>query len=222
MEPHIHVSRNQVTIGVFSEAQIYAGLGQGNLTPNDYCWTEGMTQWKTIREAYPHLIPSNPAATPSSPNQPSANYPSGGERFGAYMLDGLFIGLMSCGVAIPLILVLVAAAETDSRNVANAIGSIAKLAGALISCFISLLYHGIQGSSSHNATWGQRIMGFKMVDAKTGAAPQSGQVWKWSAFRSLILGCCSCIGWLFFIPILNHPRKQSSFDEWADILMVKK
>ena len=121
MEPHIHVSRNQVTIGVFSEAQIYAGLGQGNLTPNDYCWTEGMTQWKTIREAYPHLIPSNPAATPSSPNQPSANYPSGGERFGAYMLDGLFIGLMSCGVAIPLILVLVAAAETDSRNVANAI-----------------------------------------------------------------------------------------------------
>jgi hypothetical protein len=27
---------------------------------------------------------------------------------------------------------------------------------------------------------------------------------------------------LFFIPILNDARKQSAFDSWADILMVKK
>jgi hypothetical protein len=65
-------------------------------------------------------------------------------------------------------------------------------------------------------------MGFKMVDARTGAPPQSGQIWQWAFFRSIIMSCCSCIGLLFFIPILNDSRKQSAFDSWADILMVKK
>jgi uncharacterized RDD family membrane protein YckC len=223
MEPNIHVSRNQVTLGTFSEAQIKGGLAQGAITPNDYCWTQGMDGWKTIAEAYPHLLPSGSAPIPSGQNQPESQYPSGGERFGAYLLDGLFMGLMTCGMFIPLFIVIFALAEeSNSRDVGNVIGSIAQIFGSIVGLGISILYHGIQGNSAHNATWGQRIMGFKMVDSKTGAAPHSGQVWKWSAFRSLILGCCSCIGWLFFIPILNNPRKQSSFDDWADILMVKK
>ena len=229
MDKPIHVNRDQVTIGVFSEAQISAGLGQGSITPNDLCWTEGMKEWKTIREAYPHLSPSASAAPPSGiplmpsrPGQPSANYASGGDRFGAYLLDGLFMGLISCGLIVPVVIVLVVSADTDIAQMAQAFRSAANLIGVFVGCFISLLYYGIQGNSPQNATWGQRIMGFKMVDSKTGAAPQSGQVWKWAMFRSLILSCCSCIGWLFFIPILNHAKKQSSFDEWADILMVKK
>ena len=84
------------------------------------------------------------------------------------------------------------------------------------------LYYGLVGSSQANATVGQRAMGFKMVDAKTGAAPRNGQVWQWALTRSLVLQCCSCIGLLLFIPILTDARKQSLFDSWADLVMVKK
>lgn len=222
METNIHVSRNQVTLGTFSEAEIKGGLAQGVLTPSDYCWKQGMETWKTIAEAYPHLLPSGPAPVPASQNQPYAQYPSEGERFGAYLLDGLFMGLMTCGLVIPFIIVLAVGADSEAREFGNTIKPMAQILGSFFTCVISLLYHGILGNSAHNATWGQRIMGFKMVDSKTGGAPQSGQIWKWSMFRSLIFACCSCIGWLFFIPILNNPRKQSAYDDWADILMVKK
>ena len=121
MEPKIHVCRNKDTLGVFTEAQLKMALGRGSVTENDYCWTEGMKDWKPISQTYPHLIPSRPSsqqtapAYPSGPYQPPsasqtyapsapANaagygqqvlvYPTGGERFGAYLLDGLFMMLM--------------------------------------------------------------------------------------------------------------------------------
>lgn len=249
MEPKIHVCRNKDTLGVFTEAQLKMALGRGSVTENDYCWTEGMKDWKPISQTYPHLIPSRPSsqqtapAYPSGPYQPPsasqtyapsapANaagygqqvlvYPTGGERFGAYLLDGLFMMLMFCGAAVPFFIFLAVIMEGDGRSSARAIESLAQPIGIFAGFFGSLLYYGLQGTTAHNATWGQRIMGFKMVDARTGAAPQSGQIWQWAFFRSIILTCCSCLGLLFFIPILNDNRKQSAFDSWAGILMVKK
>jgi uncharacterized RDD family membrane protein YckC len=112
--------------------------------------------------------------------------------------------------------------EGEGRSSTRAIESLAQPIGIFAGFFGSLLYYGLHGTTAHNATWGQRIMGFKMVDAGTGATPQSGQIWQWAFFRSIIMSCCSCIGLLFFIPILNDSRKQSAFDSWANILMVKK
>lgn len=220
MNPNIHVSRNQVTLGIFSEVQIKEGLSSGLLKPNDYCWTPGMKGWTTLAESFPNLVTGAATIFPAAAGQ--AQYPSGGERFGAYLLDGLFMGLMACGLAVPLVLMMVVAMDSDADKMANTFRSLSQFIGAVVGFVISFLYHGIQGNSVHQATWGQRIMGFKMADVNTGASPQSAQVWKWSLFRSLIFSCCSCIGWLFFIPILNSARKQSAFDEWADILMVKK
>ena len=249
MEPKIHVCRNRDTLGVFTEAQLKMALGRGSITENDYCWTDGMKDWKPIGQTYPHLIPARPSsqqsipAYPSAPYQPpgpSQNYappaptnrtgygqpafiyPSGGERFGAYLLDGLFMLLMFCGAAVPFFVFLAVIMEGEGRSSTRAIESLAQPIGIFAGFFGSLLYYGLHGTTAQNATWGQRIMGFKMVDARTGATPQSGQIWQWAFFRSIIMSCCSCIGLLFFIPILNDSRKQSAFDSWANILMVKK
>ena len=249
MEPKIHVCRNRDTLGVFTEAQLKMALGRGSVTENDYCWTDGMKDWKPIGQTYPHLIPARPSsqqsipAYPSAPYQPpgpSQNYappaptnrtgygqpafvcPSGGERFGAYLLDGLFMLLMFCGAAVPFFVFLAVIMEGEGRSSTRAIESLAQPIGIFAGFFGSLLYYGLQGTTAQNATWGQRIMGFKMVDARTGAPPQSSQIWQWAFFRSIIMSCCSCIGLLFFIPILNDSRKQSAFDSWANILMVKK
>jgi uncharacterized RDD family membrane protein YckC len=248
MEPKIHVCRNKDTLGVFTEAQLKMALGRGSITENDYCWTDGMKDWKPIGQTYAHLVPARPASQQTTPpypaapyqppgpsqnyvpqaptnrtgyGQPSFVYPSGGERFGAYLLDGLFMSLLFCCVLIPAYGMLAVIFE-ETRGTSSEMQVFTQLITFFLGLFGSLLYHGLQGTTAHNATWGQRIMGFKMVDARTGAPPQSGQIWQWAFFRSIIMSCCSCIGLLFFIPILNDFRKQSAFDSWADILMVKK
>jgi|GEM_PF-3220388 len=249
MEPKIHVCRNKDTLGVFTEAQLKMALGRGSITENDYCWTDGMKDWKPIGQTYPHLVPARPASQQTAPaypaapyqppspgqnyvppaptnrtgyGQPAFVYPTGGERFGAYLLDGLFMLLMFCGAAVPFFVFLAVIMEGEGRSSTRAIESLAQPIGIFAGFFGSLLYYGLQGTTAQNATWGQRIMGFKMVDARTGAPPQSSQIWQWAFFRSIIMSCCSCIGLLFFIPILNDSRKQSAFDSWANILMVKK
>jgi len=207
-----------------------------------------MADWKPIGQTYPHLTPARPSsqrtipaypahpyqppaphpshtppvpASPSGYGQPTLVYPAGGERFGAYMLDGLFMLMMFCGLLIPVFGVLAVIFE-ENRGSSGDMKVITQLLTAFFGFFGSLLYYGIQGTTSQHATWGQRIMGFKMVDAKTGAPPQGGQVWQWAFFRSIIMSCCSCLGLLFFISILNDNRKQSAFDSWAGILMIKK
>lgn len=248
MEPKIHVCRNRDTLGVFTEAQLKMALGRGSVTENDYCWTDGMVAWKPICQTYPHLIPTRtssrqaipaypasgglpqppvhnhqPPSTPSSTGhvQGSLGLPTGGDRFCAYLLDGLFMLLLCCVIMVPVVVLLSVIAESGGMR-SRVMASYVQLLTYGCAFFGPLLYYGIMGNTSQNATWGQRIMGFKMVDARTGAAPASGQVWKWAFFRGLITSCCSCIGLLFFIPILNDSRKQSAFDSWADILMVKK
>ena len=248
MEPKIHVCRNRDTLGVFTEAQLRTALGRGSIAENDYCWTTGMKEWKPISLAYPHLIPARPPTQQTIPAYPSAPYqppapsrayppaaplshpvngqyslvlPTGGERFGAYMLDGVFMILLFCCFFVPTFGVLKLMFE-ETRGSFSDRRLITQFVTFSLGFVGSLLYYGIQGASAHNATWGQRIMGFKMVDVTTGAAPQSGQVWQWAFFRSGIMSCCSCFGLLFFIPILNNSRKQSAFDSWAGIMMVKK
>jgi uncharacterized RDD family membrane protein YckC len=243
METPIHVSRQKDSLGIFTEAQLKVALNRGSITENDYCWTAGMKEWQLIGQVYPHLLPvsnagSPPPAAPPAPRAPQAPYaqpghaagypqaafvyPSGGERFCAYMLDATFMGLMLCCILVPTLVGIAGALDGRGRDSSEAVGNFASLLGTVFGFFGSLLYYGIQGNSAQNATWGQRIMGFKMVDAKTGAPPQSGQVWQWAFFRSLLLSCCGCFSFLFFIPILSNPQKQSEFDKWAGILMVKK
>jgi uncharacterized RDD family membrane protein YckC len=248
MDEKIHVSRNRDSLGVFTEEQLKMALGRGSVYAGDFCWKAGMKEWVTISQAYPHLIPATPTARQSHPPFPSSGaspqppvdnslppaplapagsvqstvgLPTGGDRFCAYLLDSLFMMLLCCLFMVPAIVFLAVISEAGSMR-SSVMQSYVQLLTYGCGFFGPLLYYGIMGNTSQNATWGQRIMGFKMVDARTGAAPDSGQVWKWALYRGLITSCCGCIGLLFFIPILNDARKQSAFDSWADILMVRR
>lgn len=229
---NIHVAKNGKPFGAFSEEDLRVALADGRVSAQDLSWRNGMSAWLPISQAFPQLIPatasaafvandgSMPATQGAQASGPAQIYPSGWKRFGAYMIDGLI-------VAVPLVIVAVVigaaigfslAGEMEQRNIVL----IAQGVVAIIGTVVMTLYYGLVGSSQANATVGQRAMGFKMVDAKTGAAPRSGQVWQWALTRSLVLQCCSCVGLLLFIPILTDVRKQSLFDSWADLVMVKK
>ena len=59
---------------------------------------------------------------------------------------------------------------------------------------------------------------FDRLFAATGAVGTAGfLIYVTDAF-----GYLGSVGLLFFIPILNDPRKQSAFDSWSGIMMVKK
>jgi uncharacterized RDD family membrane protein YckC len=231
-DANIHVAKNGKPFGTFSEDDLRAALADGRVSAQDLSWRNGMSAWLPIAQAFPQLIPAtasaafvaNDGSIPVTPvtqaNEPAQVYPTGWERFGAYFIDGLVVGIPLVVVAAAVgAIVGVALADELEQNI---IVIIAQCFGVLIGAVGMTLYYGIIGSSQANATVGQRAMGFKMVDAKTGAAPRNGQVWQWALTRSLALQCCSCIGLLLFIPILTDARKQSLFDSWADLVMVKK
>lgn len=248
MDPKIHVSRNKDSLGVFTEDQLRTAISRGSVYATDHCWKAGMKAWSTIGQTYPHLLPTQPASRPSPPAYPaphapspglahaqtrqapvpgvshahtSVSLPTGGDRFCAFMLDGIFVTLLSCVLAAPVFVMLAVIADSGGRGAEQAMGTLIQFVAYGFGFFGPFLYYGVLGNTSQNATWGQRIMGFRMADARTGGAPQTGQVWKWAFYRGLITSCCGCVGLLCFIPILNDVRKQSAFDSWADILMVR-
>jgi len=229
-EASIHVAKNGKPFGTFSEPDLRAALAEGRVSPDDLSWRNGMSAWLPIAQAFPQLVPttaapfvadgSSPSASITQASRPAQIYPSGWERFGAYFIDGLIVAvpLVTIAVVIGGLMGFTLAGEMEQSNIVV----LAQGVGAIIGAIVMTLYYGLVGSSQANATVGQRAMGFKMVDAKTGAAPRNGQVWQWALTRSLVLQCCSCIGLLLFIPILTDARKQSLFDSWADLVMVKK
>ena len=48
-----HLSRNRVQTGIFPEGEIPAMLTAGHVLPDDLCWTEGMPEWRPVREVIP-------------------------------------------------------------------------------------------------------------------------------------------------------------------------
>jgi hypothetical protein len=52
MDPNtiIKISRDGVVIGEFKAHEIAASLQSGDILPNDYCWHNGMSEWKQVSE----------------------------------------------------------------------------------------------------------------------------------------------------------------------------
>lgn len=231
-DANIHVAKNGKPFGIFSESDLSAALADGRISAQDLCWRNGMSAWLPIAQAFPQFLPANPTAAfvanagtpppaaPAAAPFPAQSYPTGGERFGAYLIDMLIIvvPIFIIAVAIGVFVGATLAGQMEQEGIVL----IAQGLSIVIGGILMTLYFGLLGSSEAHATVGQRALGFKMVDAKTGGAPRNGQVWQWALTRTFALNCCSCIGLLLFIPILTDARKQSLFDSWADLVMVKK
>lgn len=61
----IHVARQSIQLGIFSSAEIVAGLTSGRFLPTDLAWTNGMSAWKTLGQ-WPEFAAAS-AAVPASP-----------------------------------------------------------------------------------------------------------------------------------------------------------
>lgn len=101
-----HIARNGQQIAGLTELDIRNRLTNGQLSPQDLCWAEGMAEWKPIGAVFPASAapagygqPLNPYAPPltqmARPGYSSmAPLASLGQRFGAAMVD-LFVGFLA-------------------------------------------------------------------------------------------------------------------------------
>lgn len=74
----IHVLRHGEPVGPFSEAEIHDQLSQGDLTPADYAWREGMADWQPLAEVV--ALPTEPPPPRASAPLPPAARPAQKKR----------------------------------------------------------------------------------------------------------------------------------------------
>ncbi|MFM7240635.1 MAG: DUF4339 domain-containing protein [Opitutia bacterium] len=60
----IHVARKTVQLGVFTSAEIIAGLAAGRFLPTDLAWTNGLAAWKPLGEWPEFAVASTPPPSP--------------------------------------------------------------------------------------------------------------------------------------------------------------
>lgn len=101
-----HIARNGQQTAGLSELDIRNRLTNGQLSPNDLCWAEGMAEWKTLSAVFPPPVPDAVFGQPVNPYAPprtemvrpgaslAAPLASLGQRFGAAMLD-LLAGIVA-------------------------------------------------------------------------------------------------------------------------------
>lgn len=82
-----HLARNNQQAGTCSDYEIRRRLANGELSPQDLCWTEGMDEWRPVGEIF-----AEPAATDvedAKPPPPAAALATLSQRLIAALIDGV-------------------------------------------------------------------------------------------------------------------------------------
>ena len=117
------------------------------------------------------MTPENQQAVATQPAADSpVPYAGFWRRFWAFLLDGIFASLPPAVICLPLILwqgVKITQATQDREVPLNAVLWIASLylLWAVLNFFCFWLYSALQESGKHQATFGKRILGVKVVGA---------------------------------------------------------
>ena len=69
--PLFFVGRNDQQLGPFEQTHIQQLVKDGQVSPTDLCWTEGMSDWQPIAQAIPLGISVPPPLPPSRPIEPN-------------------------------------------------------------------------------------------------------------------------------------------------------
>lgn len=81
-----HLARNNQQAGTCSDYEIRRRLANGELSPGDLCWTEGMEAWQPVGEIFAEPVEAT-AEAPQSP--PAAALATLSQRFIAALVDGV-------------------------------------------------------------------------------------------------------------------------------------
>jgi uncharacterized RDD family membrane protein YckC len=143
-----------------------------------------------------------------------------GPRLGAALLDGIFVGLVTCipGVGIYLLILIAIGASNPQDDATVAAGSLlGSVAGNCCTSLLAILYYALLESSQKQATWGKQICGIQVTDLEGGRISFGRAIGRILA-KLFLSGIC-LIGYIMFF---FTEKKQTLHDLLASTLVVKK
>jgi len=230
-----YIGRNDKRTGPFTPDQLRQMAASGRVQPTDLVWKQGMTQWaaaSTIKGLF--SIPgvaTPPAVGPrggtdlefDSPGSPSAGgqgfqYADYMQRVAAFLLDCLFVGLMTCIPSAAIVGVCIAiGSSTKDPDTVNGIVGLGNCCSQLLAILIGVSYYVLLETSAKQATWGKQILGIKVTDLQGNRITASRATGRY--FAKFLSGCTLGVG--FLMPLFTE-KKQTLHDMLAGCLALKK
>lgn len=224
--------------GPFTPQRLRQMAANGEIVATDLVWREGMADWVAASSVAGLLAAPAPGSV-AAPSGGGANNPyaapdtsafpidaaagSGSIQFaefmprvGAYLLDMIFLGLMTCipGFGILFLFVGLAGRDQDAQAVA---GVGAQMCIQFLALVIGAIYFVTLETSPKQGTWGKQIVGIKVTDLE-GKRITVGKAL--GRFFAKILTNMTCgIGWL--MPLFTE-KKQTLHDLLAGCLALKQ
>jgi len=143
----------------------------------------------------------NRAAAPDD-DEPSLELADFMPRVGAALLDGIFVGLISCIPTIGMAVVL-AAANANNPQGADATVILTNICSNIIGFIVGAIYYVSLDCSAKQGTWGKQIVGLKVTDLD-GRRISAGRAF--GRFLARYLSGCTC-GIGFLLPLFTKQRQ---------------
>lgn len=137
-------------------------------------------------------------------------------RVGAALLDGLFIGLISC-IPNGVILALLLAITANEPQRAEFAGGLFNVCSSIVGFVIGIVYFVTLEASSKQGTWGKQIVGLKVTDL---AGRRIGVGRAVGRFFARCISICTC-GISYLLPLFTRNR-QTLHDMISGCLVLKK
>jgi uncharacterized RDD family membrane protein YckC len=257
-----YVGKNGQQSGPFTSRQLRQMAADGQLSPTDLLWKEGMNDWAPcssikglLAESSPasSSLPRRPSPRPTAPpprpaapistagqtdstyagdirdtelaidlqpdsSQPAAalQYASFLPRVGAFLLDGLFAGLIACIPSIGIVFVIMSMAH-DSPEREQAALAVSSCCVQLVYQVVALVYYVTAETSAKQGTWGKQIVGIKVTDIHGKRITVGRAIAR--HFAKMLTGLTFGIGIL--MPLFTE-KKQTLHDMIAGCLALKK
>ncbi|MBE2286703.1 MAG: RDD family protein [Prosthecobacter sp.] len=217
-----HVAKNGAQLGQLSEEDIQQRLQRGELSADDLCWAEGMTDWQPLGACIalassPVVVPSafNPYAPPSAnitvdrPAGSLGGHPGFWIRVAAHIIDAILMGIAGA--------VMGAIVGFSMAAAGNATASQIELAANLLGIVLNWLYYAFMESSSSQGTLGKKALGIVVTDLqgrRISFARATGRY-----FGQIVSAVTLCIGYMM---CGWTERKQCLHDMMAGCLLYRK
>jgi len=227
-----YVGRDGQQSGPFTTDQLRQMRSQGELSPGDLVWKQGMAEWvdwTTVGEISGGGRPARPAPRSAEWNpyqSPSiaadlapaglspadrASYADYLPRVGATLLDGIFVTVITL---VPAFLIGVVAGAGVGGEAGMAIAS---LLGNVLGFVTGVTYFVGLETSEKQGTWGKQILGIRVTDL------EGRRLTFWRAlgryFAKILSGCSLGIGYL--MPLFTEKR-QTLHDMICGCLALKR
>lgn len=233
----VWIGRDGERHGPYKDVDVRQWLRNGQVSPHDLGWHEGMTDWQPLSSLFPEELRTAPPAFAPAPTTPYASGQSPGatasirdyagfwKRVAAYILDALVLwvpnmllsSLLGANQAAEAYLQAKLAAGNDPQLALQAFDAYFHALGPalLAQTVLTWLYFAVCESSVWQATLGKRALGLRVTDLEGRRLSFMRATGRY--FGKLLSAFILCIG---FLMVAWTQRKQGLHDLLAQTLVL--